>query len=616
MGDFRARVDAFLDELFRLQPVLATDVGMHAHDGLWPDLSIGGDQDLLAFVDRWEAELRGLDERTRDGADGDDAVDRDLLLLELDAIRFATVELRELDWDALAWVYLLGSGLFPLIAREFAPLDVRLASIASRLEGMPDLLAVARERLGSWPTRGASRFHAETAIRQLAGVRELIDDALKVAEAVAAVDASVAALSPRLRAAADAARVALDEFERHLADVVVPSAEGEGRLGPELFRAKLRHTLRGERPDPDEVRAAAERAYVEIRREMVRIAREIWPAWMGDEPLPTTVAAQAAGAASAAGTAQAADADEEIVRRVLDAVAREHPAAPDVLDYCRTELARIEDFCRARDVVGLADEPLSIEWTPVFLRSGGGAMLIPPGPLDRGEKAFFAVTPIPSDWSAEQSESYLREDNDRMLRLLAIHEGVPGHYLQLSWANRCPSIARAVFWSGVFAEGWAVYVEQVLLDLGYGADDPALMLTHWKFMLRSVTNALIDIGIHTTDMSEDEAVELMVRGGFQEEAEARAKWDRARLTSTQLSTYFVGWLEMRRLERDRRIEMARAAGIPDPVAHVGGEGVVDRSGDVPGFVYREHLERVLSFGSPPIPILRRLVLGEQPGGAP
>ena len=162
-------------------------------------------------------------------------------------------------------------------------------------------------------------------------------------------------------------------------------------------------------------------------------------------------------------------------------------------------------------------------------------MLDSPGPLDKGQKAFFSITPIPDDWTAEQAESYLREDNDRMLRLLTIHEAVPGHYLQGVYANRCPSIARTIFGSGVFAEGWAVYVTQVMIDVGYGADDPALLLTHWKFYLRAVTNAIIDVGIHTAGMTEDEAVSLMVDGGFQEEAEARAKYDRARLSSTQLS---------------------------------------------------------------------------------
>src|SRR5919106_6940896 len=135
----------------------------------------------------------------------------------------------------------------------------------------------------------------------------------------------------------------------------------------------------------------------------------------------------------------------------------------------RAENERIEAFIAERDLVGLADEPLQIVWTPRFLRAFGGAMLMPPGPLDRGLDSFFAITPMPDDWSAERRESYLREMNMRMLRLLTVHEAVPGHYLQLAYANRSDSLVRAIFESGVFAEGGAVYVTQVMVDAGYGA---------------------------------------------------------------------------------------------------------------------------------------------------
>src|SRR4029079_9990722 len=177
--------------------------------------------------------------------------------------------------------------------------------------------------------------------------------------------------------------------------------------------------------------------------------------------------------------------------------AGDHRWANLVLECCGAENQRIEAFCRDIDLIGLADDPLQIQWTPVFLRAFGGAMLIAPGPLDRGLTTFFAITPMPDDWSPERKESSLREDTDRMLRLLTIHEAVPGHYLQGAYANRCPSIARAVFWSGVVAEVWSRYVTQVMMDVGYGADDPALMLNHWKFYLRSATNAIIDNRIHT-----------------------------------------------------------------------------------------------------------------------
>ena len=236
-------------------------------------------------------------------------------------------------------------------------------------------------------------------------------------------------------------------------------------------------------------------------------------------------------------------------------------------------------------------------------------MLSSPGPLDKGQKAFFAITPMPDDWSPEQRESYLREDNDRMLRLLCIHEAVPGHYLQGVYANRSSSLARAIFASGLFAEGWAVYVTQVMMDVGYGADDPALMLTHWKFYLRAVTNAIIDGRIQAGDMDGEAAVRLMVDGGFQEEAEARAKYDRARLSSTQLSTYFAGSIEMWDIEREVRRRAAVASGDPRGADAVPEPRVVGDFGETPGFVYRQHLESVIGHGAPPTSLLRRILLG-------
>ena len=231
-----------------------------------------------------------------------------------------------------------------------------------------------------------------------------------------------------------------------------------------------------------------------------------------------------------------------------------------------------------------------------------------PGPLAGGPRGLSPTPPSGHDAPPKRVESHLREDNDRMLRLLTIHEAVPGHYLQGVYANRFPSVVRSIFWSGVYAEGWAVYVTQVMMDEGYGADDPALLLTHWKFYLRSVTNALIDVAIHTAGMTEDEAIELMVEGGFQERAAARSKYDRARLSSTQLSTYFVGSLAFWELEDAARRRAATTAGAGDQA--VPQPRVVGSYGATPGFRYRDHLEACLAHGSPPMPILRRLVLGD------
>ncbi|MCU0506636.1 MAG: DUF885 domain-containing protein, partial [Chloroflexi bacterium] len=363
---------------------------------------------------------------------------------------------------------------------------------------------------------------------------------------------------------------------------------------PDLYARKLRHTYRSP-VTPDAVRDRATREFDAVRAEMVRLAREAWPAWQPGRTLPDSAVPGA---------------DGETVRAVLDAVAEAHPSGEAILSFCRDELRAIEDFVRAHDVVALPDDPLAIEWTPRFLRSLAGAMFDPPGPLDVGQRSFYYITPVPEDWTADQAASYLREHNDRMLRIITIHEAVPGHYLQLMASNRCPSLPRAVLGSGVFAEGWAVYVTQVMIDAGYGADDPGLLLTHWKYYLRAAANALLDAGIHAGDMTRDEAMRLMVDGAFQEESEASRKWDRARLSSTQLSTYFVGSAEMWDLEREVRRRRAAVSGDPRGADAVPEPRVVGGFGETPGFAHREHLEEVLRHGTPPIPLLRRLVLGE------
>jgi uncharacterized protein (DUF885 family) len=389
----------------------------------------------------------------------------------------------------------------------------------------------------------------------------------------------------------------VSRLERHLREAVLPTAAGDGLLGPELFAAKLRHTLGDPSLSPEAVLEAAEYDVRTVRAEMVRLARELWPTWCPGAALPTAVTE---GSESAA--------EQRTVRGVLDAIAAQHRAPEELLETCREEVARIEAFCRDLRIIGLPDEPLEIRWTPVFLRSFGGAMLIPPGPLDHGQRSFYAITPIPDDWSAERVESWLREENDRMLRVLTIHEAIPGHFLQLAYSNRAPSLVRSIFWSGVFAEGWAVYVTQVMMDAGYGADDPALMLVHWKFYLRSAINAILDARIQTGGLTTEEAIEFMVEQGFQEEAEARNKDKRARLSSTQLSTYFVGSMAFWAIELEARRRVAAGAGTPPAAVEArelpGGYGVT------PGFDRRAHLEAVLAHGTPPPVLLRRILFAD------
>lgn len=579
-------VRAYLDELLRLDPLTATATGRHDQDHRWPDFSEAGRAATAASNERWVRVFRDLDPAE---LPAEARLDRELVLAHLAADHHALLEDPDACWDPLSWVYALGSGLFMLLARDFAPAAVRLDSLAGRLEGLPVVLDSARRRLGSDPGRPVSRLHTERALLDLPGIVALVDEVEALAASLDA-DAAGAVLLARVPVAAGAARGAIDAFAAHLRDVLLPMAEGEGRLGPERYAAKLAHTLGDPSLTAADVLVAAERQFVAVRREMARLSAAMWPSARPGEPLPTD--------------------PDALTRAMLAVVAEDHAAADEILQVARDALVRIEAFCRERSIIGLVDEPLDVEWTPIFLRGWAQAMLSSPGPLDAGQKSFYHITPIPDDWSDEDRESYLREMNRHQLDVLTIHEAVPGHYLQGVYANRAGSLVRSVLSDGAYAEGWAVYVTQVMVDAGYGADDPRLALAHWKYYLRAVVNAIVDIRIHTAGMTEAEAMDLMTNGGFQETAEARAKYSRARLMSTQLSTYFVGSLGFWALEHEARRRAAAASGDPRGADAVPVPPIVGGYPPTPGFDHRAHLEAVIGRGSLPLPLLRRAMLGD------
>ncbi|HKN47784.1 MAG TPA: DUF885 family protein, partial [Candidatus Polarisedimenticolia bacterium] len=210
--------------------------------------------------------------------------------------------------------------------------------------------------------------------------------------------------------------------------------------------------------------------------------------------------------------------------------------------------------------------------------------------------SFYYVTPIPADWTESKAESKLREYNRSKLLLLSIHEALPGHYTQLEYANRVHPewrrLVRSVYGDGAYVEGWAQYAEEMMLEQGIAdPDDPGMALTFKKEELRIAANAIMDIRLHTEGMTEKQAIDLMVRDTFQERAEAEGKLRRARLTSCQLATYFVGWSAWRRLRQE--VEAARGA----------------------SFDLRAFHDEALAQGAIPLDALRMLLLSDEVGGA-
>ena len=556
---FENLADEYIADLTNLSPVYATTIGDHSADDELDHVDAAARGEGLALLREYEAAIEALD---FDDLSRSNQVDADLLLHEIKSNIWSTEVLQEWAWNPLYYINISGSSIYSLMARDFAPIEQRLMSAASRLEQIPRFLEQARSQME--PAR-VPKIHAETAASQNPGLGSIIDN--MIVPQMAALNQEQ---QGRLNAAIETARNALADHQTWLEEDLVPNAAGEFRIGADLYDTKLAFALNSPLSRSD-IRARAEQEYESVRNRMYQVAREVY-----SEKYPMT---------------SYPDQPDEpykqaIIRAALEEAYQALPPRDGIVEVAKAQLQEATDFVIERNLVEVPEEPVEIIIMPEFQRGVAVAYLDPPGPLDKDQPAFYAVAPLPEDWTDEQVESFLREYNIYSLQDLTIHEGVPGHYLQIAHSNRYPSILRSVMWSGPFVEGWAVYAEQMMIEAGYQDNDPLQRLITLKWYLRAVTNAIIDSAIHVDGMTRDQAMKLMVEGGFQEEREAAGKWVRAQLTSAQLSTYFVGYQE--------HIEMRQAV-----EAAWGGE-----------FSLRRYHDTALSYGSPPVKYVRALILGE------
>ena len=556
---FENLADEYISDLVNFSPVSATVIGDHSADGEIDQVDADGRAEALALLKEYQAALGKLDHNEMSRAN---QVDAELLLHEIESSIWSIETLQEWAWNPLYYVNISGGAIYGLLARDFAPIATRLVSATSRLEQIPRFLEQARASIE--PAR-VPKIHAETAVAQNPGLSSIIDTMI-----VPQMDVLTSEQQARLNAAIEIAKNAVAEHQTWLEEELLPRASGDFRIGAELYDVKLAFALNSPL-SRKEITARAEQEYENVRNEMYEVSKVVY---LKKHPM-TTFPDNPEGAYKQA-----------IIRAALEEAYQELPPPDGIVDVAKQQLQEAIDFVIERNIVEMPEEPIEIIIMPEFQRGISLAYLDPPGPLDRDQPAFYAVAPLPTDWTEEQVQSFLREYNIYSIQDLTIHEGVPGHYLQLALSNRYPSTLRSVLWSGPFVEGWAVYAEQVMIEAGYQDHDPLMKLINLKWYLRAITNAIIDSAIHVDGMTRDAAMKLMVEGGFQEEREAAGKWVRAQLTSAQLSTYFVGYQE--------HIEM-RAA-------------VEKLWGDE--FTLRRYHDQALSYGSPPVRFVRALMLGD------
>ena len=558
ISGFKAISEQWLNRAMELNPISATAQGDHRFDDKIDDLSAKGRAANLAFNKKTLEQLESIDVRFLGREDQIDAL---ILKNQLKSEIFSAETLQSWAWDPQIYSGLAGSAIYSLMARDYAPLPQRMTAAIARIEQIPQIFAQARANLD--PKR-VPLIHAQTASNQNKGVLDLIDNYITPNRG----DLSKAE-SDRLDAAIAQLKVAVAEHQDWLDKTLVPNAKGDFRIGAKLYDEKLKYSLNSSL-SREEINKRAEAAMTMVRKEMYGIAQGVLKdrkdLYLGNKPSEAQ--------------------EQKAIEAALELAYADKPAREDLVDFAKETLKVATDFTREKDIVTVPDAPVEIILMPKFQQGFSVAYADSPGPLDKGLDTYYAISPIPEEWTDAQVDSFLREYNKRMIHLLTIHEAMPGHYLEGAFSATNKSVLRGVLRSGLFAEGWAVYTEQVMQKAGYLNNDPLFHLVQLKFYLRTISNSILDQGVHVYNWPREKAMDLMTRRAFQQEREAAGKWVRAQLSSTQLPTYFVGVQE--------QLDMRRA--------------VEQREGDK--FTQKSYHDRVLSYGAPPPRYVRQMMLDE------
>lgn len=548
-----------LDTWMQLSPVSATQIGDHRYDSELDDLSAAGQQKTVAA---YKALLGELDKIEVAKLGRENQVDAAILRNQLQSEIWNAEVLQSGKWDPQLYNGIAGSAIYGLMAREFAPLPERLKSATARMEKLPAIFAQARENLD--PAR-VPKIHAETVAKQNKGILSIVDTFI-----TPHIGELPQADQQRLQAAIDGLKKAVDEQQTWLDKTLMPNAKGDFRIGAEKYDQKLKFALSSSL-SRQEIGERARAELKRVREDMYGIAQTV----LKDKPGAPEMPAQPTD-----------EQQQKAIEAALELAYADKPARDKVVDDAKAALEQSTAFVREHDLVTLPDAPVDIILMPEFQRGVAVAYCDSPGPLDKNLKTFYAVSPIPDDWNEKQVDSFLREYNSRMIHLLSIHEGTPGHYLEGWHSAKFPSTLRAVLRSGLFAEGWAVYTERMMQEQGYLDNDPLFHLVQLKFYLRTISNAILDQGVHVDNWDREKAMHLMTHDAFQQESEAAGKWVRAQLTSAQLPTYFVGAQE----HFDTR------------------KAVQEKLGDK--FNLKAYHDQVLSYGAPPVRFARQLMLDQ------
>ncbi|GAB3847598.1 DUF885 domain-containing protein [Hymenobacter terrigena] len=552
-----ARFDAFknqfIEALWKQNPDYASGMGYHKYDSLLLIPSAAQRQSDDAFA---RNNLAVLSKFTLDSLSPNNQIDLRLLRNELRAERWYADTLKSWQWNPAS--YNLGASVGDLLNGRHFRLDRRLRNISDKISHAAEFYAAARSNISN-PTRE----HTELGIKQNAGGLEVFGSAL--ADSVrksGLTEAEKKTLTDRVAAARTAVQGYMDFLKN---DVLTKGQFRSFRIGKELFDQKFTYDIQS-RFTAAEIYQQALKHKAELLHDMGHRAARLYPKYFPGQKAPADTLA--------------------LITAVINQLTLKHAPRDGFVDAVKRQIPTLVAYVNEHKLLTQdPSKPLVVRETPLYMRgSGAGASVSAPGPYDKGANTYYNVEPLPAEWTPAQAESYLREYNDYTLQILNIHEAIPGHYTQLVYANRSPSMVKSIFGNGAMVEGWAVYAERMMLESGYGNNSDEMWLMWDKWNMRSTLNAVIDHAIQAENMSEADVVAMLRREGFQEEAEARGKWLRATLSQVQLSSYFTGYTEIYALREELKRKEGKA------------------------FDLKAFHENFLSYGSAPVKYIRELML--------
>ena len=549
--EFEKIAKDYCEELLSSHPEYATELGDHRFDGSLTDYSVEARNRRLASARQFLEALKKFDDYRQ--LTGPNQVDVRILRENIESEIFELEEMRDAEWNPLVYNQSLANSLYLLVARDFDTAENRIPNLRKRMESLSRVIEQAKTNLQHPP-----RVYTETAIEQAQGAVNLVRHGLDP------LLSKAPQLKKDLAPVQDKAAKELEDYKNWLQNDLLKRSDGDFRIGADKFRKKLHFALASDL-SMEEIMSRAQTDLQKTQTAIYETAVPLYKKYFHDADAKTL-----------------AD-KKKVTAAVLNKLAGEHPDDATIVSYCQKVVREATEFVKSHNLVAVPNTPLDVIVMPEFKRGQAIAYCDSSGPLEKSPKTFFAVAPTPNDWPQPRKDSFFREYNNYMIRDLTVHEAMPGHYLQLAHANEfhAPTLVRSIFQSGSFIEGWAVYCEQVMAEHGYGG--PEVKMQQLKMRLRCIANAIIDQSIHAGNMSEQQAMDLMMKETFQQEGEAVAKWKRARLSSTQLSTYFVGVSE--------HLDMREAA-------------KKKRGKD---FDLKKYNDEVISFGSPPVKYVRELL---------